>query len=371
MVCGGVSSVEEETFSSVPQGGKLSPELWDFDISELEDYLLSKADMLICYADGCGLWYPITPENKESVVHSINSDLVFLLEWGEDNRTAFEPSKTHFTLISNKASNKFSFYFPNPRIVFDGALVKRKPAVKLVGYLFDEKMTWSGMISAMAKKARMRLGMLSRLRHLLDDQNMQCIYCTFIRPVLEYGSTQFMGAAASHLEKLDLVQRTAMRIGRFKVESLQSKREAAAASFTLKLLNGDGRGVLKGVVPEIVNIPAGRLRHSVLGLQLVSWAKFNSLNIYKRSYLGSIHEIWSKLPQDMLSIGYDHGWRKITGACKRFLIGKTVDVAAIKLRWEPTNEDPCYELERSDAFMIACGFYYENGMWIAYDKIEN
>jgi hypothetical protein len=161
-----------------------------------------------------------------------------------------------------------------------------------------------------------------------------------------------------------------MRIGRFKVESLQSRREAAAASFTLKLLNGDGRGVLKGFVPEIDNIPAGRLRHSVLGLQLVSWAKFNSLNIYKRSYLGSIHEIWSKLPQDMLNIGYDHDWTKITGACKRFLTGKTVDVAAIRLRWEPANEDPCSELEHSDAFMIACGFYYENGMWIAYDKIE-
>ena len=71
------------------------------------------------------------------------------------------------------------------------------------------------MIEGTAKKARMRVGMLSRLRHLLDDRNMQCMYCTFIRPILEYGSVQFMGAAVSHLGKLDGIQRTAERIGRF------------------------------------------------------------------------------------------------------------------------------------------------------------
>ena len=71
------------------------------------------------------------------------------------------------------------------------------------------------------------------------------MYCTFIRPwpILEYGSVQFMGAAVSHLDKLDGIQRTAERIGRFTVESLQCRREAAAVTFTLKLLDGCGRGV--------------------------------------------------------------------------------------------------------------------------------
>ena len=105
--------------------------------------------------------------------------------------------------------------------------MKRKPAVKLVGYLFDEKLSWSGMIAGIAQKARMRLGMLSRPRPLLNDRNMETMYTTFIRPILEYGSVQFMGAAETHLAKLDAVQRTAERIGRFKVESLQSRREAA------------------------------------------------------------------------------------------------------------------------------------------------
>ena len=97
-------------------------------------------------------------------------------------------------------------------------LVKRKPACKLVGYLFDERLSWAGTIADIVSKARRRFGMLTRLRRLLDNNNVQVMYTTFIRPILEYGSVQFMGASSVHLNKLDAIQRTAERIGCFKVE---------------------------------------------------------------------------------------------------------------------------------------------------------
>jgi hypothetical protein len=282
--------------------------------------------MLICYADDCGIWYAITEENRHTIIGTINADLESLLKWGDDNLTTFEPSKTHYTLISNRTSKKFNMCFPFPRIKFDGALVKRKPACKLVGYLFDEKMSWSGMVSNIATKARARLGMLVRLRRLLDDRNMEAMYTTFIRPILECGSVQFMGASHVHLDKLDAVQRTAERIGRFKVESLRSRREAAAVSFTLKLLAGDGRGVLNNFVPTLVDHSKSvkrvrDSRHTAPGLQLASRSNICSLDAYKRGYLGSIHQIWAKLPQHITEEGSKRGWRKVTKACKLHLIG--------------------------------------------------
>ena len=45
--------------------------------------------------------------------------------------------------------------------MFDDVLIKRKPAVKLVGYIFDEEMTWGAMIDGMVKKARKWLGTLT------------------------------------------------------------------------------------------------------------------------------------------------------------------------------------------------------------------
>ena len=232
--------------------------------------------MLICYAADCGIWYQITDDNRHSVISVINADLDSLLKWGDDNKTLFEPSKTHYTLISNKTTTRFDMCFPFPRIRFGGELVKRKPACKLVGYLFDEKLSWAGMIADITKKARMRLGMLVRIRRLLNDENMRVMYTTFIRPIMEYGSIQFMGACPVHLQKLDAIQMTAERIGRFKVESLQSRREAAAASFTLKLLSGDARGVLNGFTPSLVDNSKGSKRvrdsrHTAPGLQMVNW----------------------------------------------------------------------------------------------------
>ena len=85
---------------------------------------------------------------------------------------------------------RLAICFPFPRIVFDGALLKRKSAVKRVGCLFDEHLSWAGVIQDIAKKTRRRLGMLTRLRPLLGNKNM---YTTFIRPMMEYGSVQFMG----------------------------------------------------------------------------------------------------------------------------------------------------------------------------------
>ena len=102
------------------------------------------------------------------------------LAWWGDNKTTFEPTKVHFILMSNKTLNRFNLCFPFTRIMFDRFPIKRKPAVKLVGYLFDQKLTRSSMIVTNTKKARIWLGALSQFRHLLDDKNIETIYCTFI-----------------------------------------------------------------------------------------------------------------------------------------------------------------------------------------------
>ena len=227
--------------------------------------------------------------------------------------------------------------------MFGGIPVKRKSAVKLVGFLFDEKMTWAGMIAGIAKKARQRIGMLTRLRPLLEDQNMETMYTTFIRPVLEYGSIQFMGTAYTHLHKLDAVQRTAERIGRFQVESLQSRREAAAISLTFKLLDGRGRGVLKNFVPTIIDHSEDpkrcrSSRHAACGLQPESRCEVGSLDAYKRSYLGCIHHVWSKLPQDVLRIGEKNGRSKISKRCKLHLMGKQQKCRAAGKRVKITKQ---------------------------------
>ena len=145
------------------------------------------------------------------------------------------------------------------------------------------------MIDKVVKKAslRIRLAGLGRLRTALDDKNMKIMYLMFIRSTLEYGSILYMGAAKSHLGKLDRVQTAAEKLGNFKVESLQSRREAAAMSMGLKLLDGKGRGQLQLHAPVLITNKATRFsRHSATGLQLKSKVKAGSLEVYRRGFHG-------------------------------------------------------------------------------------
>ena len=103
-----------------------------------------------------------------------------------------------------------------------------------------------------------------------------------------------------------------------------------STTLTLKLLSGEGRGVLKNFVPILLDnsvIEGSKRvrdsRHTALGIQLESRAKTNSLDAFKRGYLGSIHLIWAKLPQNIIERGRKLGWRKITKACKRHLTAFT------------------------------------------------
>ena len=65
VVVGADSSKERRIYSSVPQGGKWSAPLWDFEISTLVDLDLS--GLLMSYADDCSLVYQIYKSNRHTV----------------------------------------------------------------------------------------------------------------------------------------------------------------------------------------------------------------------------------------------------------------------------------------------------------------
>ena len=148
----------------------------------------------------------------------------------------------------------------------------------------------------------------------------------FIRSIMEYNSVCWMGAAQSHLSKLDRIQASAERIGGFKVESLGCRREAAAMSIALKLLDGRGRGELNNFTPKLtepLRLCRKRTRQTLEGIQVARKVKSSSLDVYKRSFEGVLPKIWSKIPREIINKGECKGWLKIKSACTDFLTGKT------------------------------------------------
>ena len=204
------------------------------------------------------------------------------MAWGVDNKTTFEPKKNTYVFISQRKTR-----LDCSGLVMGGKPVKAVEEMELVGFVLDKRLRRDPMIDKVVKKARIGMAGLRRLRTALDDKNMKTMYLMFIRSILEYGSILYMGAAKSHLDKLDRVQTAAEKLGNFKVESLQSRREAAAMSMGLKLLDGKGRGQLQlhALVP-ITNRATRFSRHSATGLQLKSKVKAGSLEVYRKGFHG-------------------------------------------------------------------------------------
>ena len=141
---------------------------------------------------------------------------------------------------------------------------------------------------------------------------------------MEYGNLEYMIAAPTTIKKLDRVQEAAEKLGGFKVESLESRREASLIGFTFKILDGKGRGQLNDYIPEIVELnPIKRCRHTQTGLQVADKTTSKSLLSFERSIVGKTPKVWAKLPQDILKSRKENNWQSITKECQRFLTDKT------------------------------------------------
>ena len=143
------------------------------------------------------------------------------------------------------------------------------------------------------------------------------MYTAFVRSVLEYGNALYMSACPTHLAKLDKIQTAAEKMGGFELESLADRREAAALSLGLKLLDGAGRGSLQEFAPVLnmdvrpgseASLAAGGTikRRLAAGVQVIPFArnkKREMLDPYRRSYFGVLPSIWAKVRRDLITIG--------------------------------------------------------------------
>jgi len=316
----GKSSELKEIFSGVPQGGKWSTDLWNFDVNEL-DHAISDDGELFCYADDNAIWYEVTEENRRFILQVINTDLQAVANWAGYNKTTFEHSKT-FAQVFSRRSNPFD---PYGLIFFENHEVEVTSVQKVVGYTLDSKLTWGPMVHGLAVKARKRLAALTRLSRMLDSDNLKTLYTMFIRSIMEYGNLAWMGAAESHLSQLDRVQAAAERVGGFTIEPLSARRSAATVAFALKLMQGRAKGPLKRFIPaleeKLVPDAAHRsVRSKKYGWLFPEYTRHNSLDVYRRGFWGVLPQIWATIPQELIEHGRCTGWLKIKSTCVKFII---------------------------------------------------
>ena len=92
--------------------------------------------------------------------------------------------------------------------------ITRVITVKVLGLIFDDKLTFKEHISTICRNISSRIFLLLRLKRLNYSQNeLEHPYGALFKSVISYASPVWGGAAKSDLENIDRLQKSAVRMG--------------------------------------------------------------------------------------------------------------------------------------------------------------
>ena len=121
-----------------------------------------------------------------------------------------EPSKSHAVVISHKDDTQRAA--EEHRIVFGGTQLKAEFEFDLLEATIDSELGFSSHINGICRNVNARLVCLRRLVSILGKVQVINVYKAYVRSVFEYAPIVWMCANKSHLQKLDVRQRRALRI---------------------------------------------------------------------------------------------------------------------------------------------------------------
>ena len=97
-------------------------------------------------------------------------------------------------------------------ITLNNSVIKRIFQLTYLGIVFDDRLNRNEHIKRLISKADKRVGMLGRLRKSLTRESANVVYCSLIRPILEYCVSVWGCCGQSHKQGLEALQNRAARI---------------------------------------------------------------------------------------------------------------------------------------------------------------
>uniref|UniRef100_A0A0P4VX79 Uncharacterized protein n=1 Tax=Scylla olivacea TaxID=85551 RepID=A0A0P4VX79_SCYOL len=209
--------------ASVPQGSVLGPILWNIYI----DDLLRQIPTLLAYADDCSLSRSYCRSDSQRAVRELNRQLRLVMEWGEAWQVSFAPEKTQAMVISRSPAASPAV---SGCLFFGDQTLPLQEHVKLLGVTVDCGLRFDRHVAAVAHQVSQRVSALRRMSGNLDSRGILTLYKAQIRPCMEYSALSWMSSAPTHLQRLDAVQRRALRLVGMNGQQQQQQEEEESSS---------------------------------------------------------------------------------------------------------------------------------------------
>ena len=304
-------STSRSITSGVPQGSVLGPLLFIIYFRDLPD---SVAATSCLFADDT-LVYDTECSTAPSSCCRLPRDAHSLDSWAAAWNTRFNAEKSAHMTISKK---RLSF---NSDVSLGGKAVPRVSCFKHLGVHLTSTLSWSPHVTAICRKAAPLAGLLKRLAYRCPPGSSQSfiarLYCTFVRPRLEYASPVW-GSSCSRQDAL-MLERLQNSVARTLYQTfhrqlprprsttalkwlgwptLAWRRRRAAMIFLWRLINGEGPPQLRKHLPR----PASeRCTYSLRNAERSLEFPLGNTSLFRHSFLPCALEVYSALPLDTTS----------------------------------------------------------------------
>ena len=142
-------------------------------------------------------------KDVKTTIEILNDDLANISVWMVANKLSLNKSKIEYMLIGSY--QKLKQCNSDSQIKIGDTLIQRVTAIKSLGIMIDETLTWHSNTDIITKKVNRGLHVLKRLRDLVDMGTLVTVYKTLIQPHFDYCS-QVWGCLGitlqSHLQRL-------------------------------------------------------------------------------------------------------------------------------------------------------------------------
>ncbi|KAL5249176.1 hypothetical protein ACHWQZ_G000615 [Mnemiopsis leidyi] len=194
-----------------PQGGILSPFLWNLVVNELLEYTWDKMPSdLQGFADDMSLVSIVTAPKRPNGKPGYDADtlrevtqksLNSINAWCKRSGLKLSHLKSHCVMFTNRRN--WSFDRP---LKVDGAEIDVLGSTKFLGIILDSKLSWNEHIDNLCRKTK---GILMQCRRVVGPTwgfkpaTMRWVYDVMVKPILSYGATIWVnGTKTKHNQQL-------------------------------------------------------------------------------------------------------------------------------------------------------------------------
>ena len=198
--------VQKRICRGCPQGGILSPFLWNAVIDQLLNTAQASAIYTQAYADDL---LCIVVGHDPPTLRNIAQIFIRKAEiWAKDNGLKLSPSKTEAVMYTKK--RKWSL---NGDLILGNQKIKVSNEAKYLGVILDQKLTFNSHIKAQITKAKACQAQARRIVGKswgIRPHMTKWIYTAMVRPILSYAACIWYGAVRGRkVDALNRVQRLA------------------------------------------------------------------------------------------------------------------------------------------------------------------